>query len=135
VYVHYSQTHFGPNWDGHDSYHVSGQRHSKSYGKKFMVTQGQPLNANFRGTEHVIETSVSPGAARAIGVHCKVEKFNDIFEIPVTDLRPRQPNMHMRLSVDLTICKPIPIMGKIIQQKSFPGFPQIVVTLYDFRVP
>jgi hypothetical protein len=133
VYVHYSHTHFGPDWDGHNSYHVSGQRHGKSYGRKFLVTQRQPLDANFRGTEQVVETSISSSAARAIGVHCRVEKFDDIFEIPITDLRSG-PNM--RLSVNLTIGEPIPfIMGETIQQKSFPGLPQIVVTLYDLRVP
>jgi hypothetical protein len=76
---------------------------------------------------------ISSGAARAIGVPCRTAEFNDVFEIPIANLRPGQP--HMRLSVDLTIGEPVPIMGEIIQQTLFSGSPQIVITLYDFRLP
>jgi hypothetical protein len=43
VYVHYAHTNYGPDWDGHDSYHASGQRHHKSYGKAYMIAKRHQL--------------------------------------------------------------------------------------------
>jgi hypothetical protein len=40
-------------WDPHSSYHLDGKFHSKSYDKKMMVQQRQPLTGAFHGTEHL----------------------------------------------------------------------------------
>ena len=131
VYVHHPHRHFGPKWDGHSSYHCSGRHHHKGFNRAFLIKQRQRPDANFRGTENVITTNISFGHARAIGVPCDRAKFDDVFEIANTDLRPTD----FYLSVDLSSGEPIPpfsTKSQVVRQRAFTEFfPQIVVTLFD----
>ena len=75
-------------WDPHESYHVDGTYHAKSYGQKFGAPQKrQPLNAAFRGTEN-LGGHVGHGP-KTVGAICDPACFSDVLEIPSGILGPR----------------------------------------------
>jgi hypothetical protein len=131
VYVHHPHRHFGPKWDGHASYHISGHHHLKAHGSKTFMMQRQCPDANFIGTENIVTTSLSVGDARAIGVVCDPAKFDAIIEITNTDLH----SLPFQLSVDLTSGEPIRLPSansQVIRQQKFTEFfPHILVTLFS----
>jgi len=77
-----------PIWDVHTSYHLDGQFHLKSDGRKGIISrQLQPLSSAFRGTEHMgIDNLQSPASMGAI---CDPGSFSGVIELPRGLLKPR----------------------------------------------
>jgi hypothetical protein len=58
-------------WDPHNSYHLDGTFHAKSFGHKLEVQQRQRLDSTFRGTEHLgAHGGYGPVAARRGALQC-----------------------------------------------------------------
>jgi len=132
VYVNFPRGN-RPNWKPHSSYHASGQHHQKSFGQKSLVYHRQPPDKNFRGTENVVTIGIASDEPRAIGMRCQPTAFQDVFEIPINDLRGE--NYRTFVSVDITGAGGNPIItpgSKVIRQAIFQdAFPWILVTLFD----
>ena len=132
VYVNFPRDN-RPSWKPHSSYHASGQHHQKSFGQKFLVHHRQQPNKNFRGTENVVSTGIASDEPRAIGMPYQPTAFHEVFEIPISDLRPE----HYRtfISVDIAGANGQPIItpgAKVIRQAIFQdAVPWILVTLFD----
>jgi hypothetical protein len=132
VYVNFPRDH-EPDWKPHSSYHASGQHHQKSFGHKALVHHRQKPNANFSGTENVVTTGIALDEPRAINKPCDVADFQEVFEIPLSELRPEQ--YRTLVSVDMTEPSGQPIItpgATVIRQAVFKdAVPWILVTLFD----
>jgi len=75
-------------WDPHESYHLDGTYHSKSYGEPFSTgKKRQPLTDTFRGCEHLgYHAGHGPKTAGAI---CDPADFNGVVRFPPGVLGPR----------------------------------------------
>jgi hypothetical protein len=132
VYVNNPRT--DPNWKPHTSYHASGQHHHKSFGHKgALVRLRQKPDASFLGTENVVTQGIASDDPREINWPCEVKDYDDVVEIPVSELRPEE--YRTALSVDITDTQGEPIVtvgARIIQQAIFKDtVPWIVVTLFE----
>jgi len=132
VYVNFPRNH-KPNFNPHSSYHTSGQHHQKSFGHKAMVRYRQKPDANFRSTENVITTGIASDEPRAINMPCQTTDFHEVFEIPVSELRPEK--YRTMISVDITEAGGKPIItpgGRVVRQAIFKDeIPWILVTVFD----
>jgi hypothetical protein len=132
VYVNFPRDH-KPNWKPHSSYHASGQHHQKSFGQKTIERHRQKPDANFRSTENVVTTGIASDEPRAINVPCQTSDFQEVFEIPVSELRPER--YRTMISVDITEAggKSIVTPGaRVVRQAMFQdAIPWILVTLFD----
>jgi hypothetical protein len=127
-------------WNPHASYHTSGQRHDKSYGRAFPVRQQQKPDSTLQGEEYVLARPIAAREPRAFNIRCQVEQFAEVFEIPVQELGTETYRTAIAVDLaepqDLPI-KPVNAMDKtqIIRQKIFDDVvPWIVVTLYDMQL-
>jgi hypothetical protein len=82
-------------WDPHNSYHLDGTFHAKSFGRKLQVEQRQPLNDNFRGAEHL--GAYSGYGPKTVGAICDPSAFAGVVEVPSGILGPS----HGSIVVDL----------------------------------
>lgn len=120
------------DWNPHTSYHSSGQFHAKGYGRKALVLQRQQPDSKFSGNENVTTIGIAADEHRANGILCP-EEFDEVFEIPLGELRPERYRTH--LSVDLTEPGGQAIItpgATILRQKAFQDAePWIMVTLFE----
>jgi hypothetical protein len=114
-------------WNPHVSYHRDGHWHSKSYDHKFFVRQRQPLNASFRGTEHI---GIFAGhGGRGIGAVCQPNDFSGVIEIGPGILGPK----HGNVTVDLIEpgCQPLDLMmsdhEEVARQEFSDAVPHLVI--------
>ena len=122
-----------PAWKPHSSYHASGQHHQKSFGHKALVRDRQKPDVNFRGTENVVTTGIASDEPRAINILCQSASFVDVFEIPLSDLRPEKYRTFVSVDISEPDREPIITPGaKVIRQAVFQDrVPWIIVTLFD----
>lgn len=132
VYVEFPRDH-DRGWKPHSSYHASGRHHQKSYGHKNYVVQRERPDANFSGTQCVVQMPIASDEPRKIKVLCNVADFQELFEIAVGEIRPDKYRTGISVDLTDTISQPILIPGAaIIQQSVYKDvLPWIVVTLYD----
>jgi hypothetical protein len=83
------------DWHPHTSYHQDGTFHSKSFGRKGIVQQRQPLTGTFRGTEHL--GAYGGYGPKSVGAICDPSAFTGIVEVPSGILGPNDG----RILVDL----------------------------------
>ena len=112
-------------WDPHNSYHLDGTKHAKSFGRKHSAQKGQPLGATFRGTEHL--GAFAGHGPKSVGAVCDPKAFSGVMEVPEGVLGPR----HGAVVVDLVEpnCEPIswPNVG---YQKTFrDAVPWVVIRI------
>jgi hypothetical protein len=117
-------------WNPHTSYHRDGKWHQKSYGKKFLVRQRQPLNASFRGTENV---GVFAGhGGKSIGAICDSTHFSGVVELGPGILGP----VHGNVAVDLVEpgCEPMDLMlrdhKEVAHQEFRDAVPYVVIRVF-----
>lgn len=132
VYVNFPRDR-EPKWKPHSSYHASGQHHHKSFGYNALVHHRKKPDVNFSGTENLVTTGISREEPREINVPCPTADFDDVFEIPISDLRPEKYRTY--LSVDLAEPNGSPIIypgAKVIRQKITQNvIPRILITLFN----
>lgn len=127
-----------PRWDPHSSYHADGKYFVKTHNLAHLVQRLQRPDANFKGTFNMSTIPIAANEPRETNSPCRVSTFDEVFEIPISELSPEEHRT--MLSVDLIEPgeKPIkepgkkPVMTKILRQKTFQdAIPWICVTLYD----
>jgi hypothetical protein len=74
-------------WDPHTSYHRDGKFHSKSFNRKHLVQQRQPLTGTFRGTEHL--GAYGGYGPKSVGAICDPSAFAGVVEVPSGILGPK----------------------------------------------
>lgn len=121
------------SWNPHTSYHVDGTLHMKSHGRATFPTKRQPLNAPFRGTEHL---GVSAGyAPRSVGAVCDMTAFDGVLVTPPDILGPR----HGWIAVDLVEpgCEPVPLpWSKVVKREVYrDATPWLVITVGTTEMP
>jgi hypothetical protein len=83
-------------WDPHNSYHLDGTFHSKSFNKRLGdARKRQPLTGTFRGTEHL--GGFYGHGPKRVGAVCDPAAFNGVVEVPPGVLGPS----HGSVVVDL----------------------------------
>ncbi len=116
--------------DVHASYHESGERHLRSYGWKHFATQLQRPDASFRGVETIFALALPPGQASS-PVPCVAEEFDQVFEIPESDLPADEDHA---LVVDLTGKGGEPSLGPwreiVVRYRITDRVPWIVITVW-----
>jgi len=123
--------------DAHASYHAGGEYHIKTHEKrglpKIMMQHRQKLDRDFVGTENLLAQNITPWHPRDIGVTCDPNKYSEVFEIPVAELR--EGKVLTRVSADLVSPGRSPILMpdiRVIRQREYQdAFPFIVFTLYE----
>jgi len=132
VYVNFPRD-CKPRWKPHSSYHASGQQHQRSFGHKFLVQHGHKPDANFINTANVVTTGIASDEPRLINTFCQATDFQEVFEIPIGELRSEKYRPF--LSVDITEVNGSPIItpeAKVLRQAIFQdSVPWILVTLFD----
>ena len=125
----------------HTSYHASGEYHhrindtkkQKKDRQKIQEKQRQQPDKNFSGTENLIRTAIEIDDHSKINIPCKESEFQGLFEIPITDLKPR-PRL-IQLSVDLVEPNEKPVLPPraiTIREADFQdSVPWILCTLFD----
>ncbi len=124
-------------WDPHASWHADGTVYEKSHNHKMVARKRQKPDANFRGTEHFTARPIAAREPRAFGVSCNPADFDDVFEIPVTDLSGQM--YRTAVAIDLSQPSGLPITpsgalpkSRIIRQHVFrDAEPWIIATLYE----
>lgn len=121
------------SWNPHTSYHVDGTLHMKSYDRAIFPTKRQPLNATFRGTEHL---GVLAGyAPRSVGAVCDATAFDGVLVTPPDTLGPR----HGWIAVDLVEpgCEPAPPpWSKVVKREVYrDAVPWLVITVGTTDMP
>jgi hypothetical protein len=114
------------SWDPHLSYHQDSTVHSKSFGQKIGPGEKrQPLNDDFRGTEHL---GIFAGHGKSIGAVCNPSDFSGVVEIGPGVLGPRNGWVAVDLvepdrePMDLTFS------GNVVKQVNFSDvFPSLVI--------
>jgi len=66
-------------WDPHTSYHADGRLHEKSFGKKLISQQRQPLTGDFRGVEHL--GAYGGHGPKTVGAICDASAFSGVLEV------------------------------------------------------
>jgi len=74
-------------WDPHNSYHLDGTFHAKSFGHKLEVQQRQPLTGNFRDTEHL--GAYGGYGPKTVGAICDPSAFAGVVKVPPGILGPK----------------------------------------------
>jgi hypothetical protein len=110
-------------WKPHFSYHASGQLHHKSFGRKGLIFHRQPPDANFRGTENVAGMGLPADEPRRLNTPCVVTDFDEVFEIPVSELRT-EGRTHIEIDFIEPFTVPngkaiLPLEARIIRQDIF----------------
>jgi hypothetical protein len=82
-------------WDPHNSYHLDGTFHVKSFGQKLEVQQRQPLTGDFHGKEHL--GAYKGYGPKSVGAICDRSAFAGVVEVPSGILGPT----HGSIVVDL----------------------------------
>jgi hypothetical protein len=99
----------------------------KSFGRKFGVQKRQPLNAKFRGAEHL--GAYYGHGPKGIGAVCDPSTFSGVLEVPAGVLGPRNG----AVLVDLVEpgCDPVPFeFGDVVQRKTFSDMaPSVVIRI------
>lgn len=122
-----------PRWNPHASYHATGRHHQKSFNYSAMIRDRQAPTTDFKGTENLVTFGVARDEPRAIGVACIAAQFEEVFEIPVEELRPER----YRTAISVDVAEPgadaiIPSTARIVRQTVFDdAIPWIIVTLYE----
>ena len=98
VYVFWPRDEEG--WNPHASYHASGRSHQKSHDKAFFPAARQKPDAAFSGTEQIVTTPIDLRSARATNKPCVAAKYAGVFEIPVAEISPTQPD-RTAVAIDL----------------------------------
>ena len=132
VYVNFPRDQV-EKYEPHSSYHASGQHHQKAFEKKALVKHQQKPNSNFQGTENVLTTSIASEEPRAVNTLCKVEEFQEVFEIPISDLRPEKGRTMISIDIMEARGEPTTSPGAtIVRQVVFQdSIPWLVATLFD----
>jgi len=102
-----------------------------------VARKRQKLDANFRGTEHFTARPIAAREPRAFGVPCNPGDFDEVFEIPVTDLSGHM--YRTAVAIDLSQPSGLPItpsgalpQSRIIRQHVFrDAEPWVIATLYE----
>jgi hypothetical protein len=113
-----------PGWDPHVSYHLDGTFHSKSFGKKHLTQQRQPLTGTFKGTEHL---GAHGGHGVKIGATCDPTVFTSVVEVARGDLTRDDQAV-----VDLVEPGQEPLWwpGELLKQEVFKGAtPWVVIRI------
>jgi hypothetical protein len=106
------------SWDPHASYHRDGKFHSKSFGRKVIVQQRQPLNGDFSGTEHL---GIFQGhGPKTVGAICDTSLFSGVVKVEPGVFGPRDG----AVAVDLVASGAAPVPwphkdGKVVVQETF----------------
>lgn len=121
-------------WDPHTSYHASGQHHHKAFNRKLLTKrQLQRPAPGFKGSQNIVTHGISADEPRAIATPCRPSSFDQVFEIPCSDLKLAK--YHTYLSDDITDSNAQPIItpaAKILRQAILKdALPWIVLTLFD----
>jgi hypothetical protein len=126
-------------WDPHSSYHADGRYRVKIHGRAPRTYYLQKPDANFTGTHNMSTLPIASCEPRENHAPCKPETFDDVFEIPVDELRPEEYRTH--ISVDLIEPGEHPTFhsveafypgARVLRQAIFrEAIPWILVTLYD----
>ena len=132
VYVNWPRR-YEPDWNPHSSYHASGQYHHKSFGHKALVRHRPKPDANLPDTENVVTTGIASDEPSAVNTPCRPESFEDVFEIPLSDLRPEKYRTFVSVDISDRDGEPIITPGAtVIRQAVFrDSVPWICVTLFD----
>ena len=132
VYVNFPRDK-APEMEPHSSFHASGQHHQKSFGYISMFRQRQKPDANFRGSANVVTTGIATDEPRDMQTPFQKDAFQEVFEIPIGDLRAEK--YLTMISVDITEAGGTPIITKgakvILQHAYRDAIPWIQVTLYE----
>lgn len=115
-----------PGFNPHNSYHLKGQLHSKSYDQVIGKLQLAPLTEPFRGP---VNLGVFVGGSTFSGATCDPSLFTAVVEVPSGVLGPAQG----AVAVDLVEPRQEPLdCGREIALRTvFRDFvPWIVVTIY-----
>ena len=131
VYLNFHRDH-DPDWKPHASYHASGQFHHKSYGVKLLTpTLGQKPDSNFVGTKNLASFGLATGEHLLLNQPCDPSKFNDVFEVPASMLRPEKYSTYIYADlVEPGIAPTLYPGGTILKQATFKDSePWIVITL------
>jgi hypothetical protein len=111
-------------WDPHNSYHLDGTFHAKSFGHKLQVEQRQRLDGNFRGTEHL--GAYGGYGPKTVGAICDPSAFAGVVEAPSGILGPS----HGSIVVDLVEPNHEPIswpLKEIVRETFKDDVPWIVI--------
>jgi hypothetical protein len=132
VYVNFPRDQ-DPDWKPHASYHASGQHHQKSHNHKMSMTPRQKPDRMFRGNHNIVTTGLSSDEPRKINAPYDPNEFDNLFEIPITDIRPEK--YRTSLSFDLAEKSGGPTIlpgAKILHQfKIADREPWILVTFFE----
>jgi hypothetical protein len=114
------------DWDVHNSYHLDGTKHMKSFGRKVAFPQkGQPLTGKFRGTEHL--GGFAGHGPKSVGAVCDPNAFSGVMEVAPGVLGPRDGTV----IVDLVEPgrDPLPWPNVVRQQTFRDGTPWVVIRI------
>jgi hypothetical protein len=123
------------DWDPHTSAHRDGTVHHKYFDHKSVVRKPREAGGPFNETVTLLTTGFASDQPRKIDVVCETDQFSEVFEIPVSDLRPEK----YRTNIQIDLLPPggqpnIPHGVKIIRQETYQdAVPWIIVTLYDSK--
>src|SRR6266851_1926978 len=113
------------DWLPHTSYHVDGNLHMKSYGRKvFSPLKRQPLTGTFQGSEDL--GSYAGHGGKGVGAICDPTVFSGVVKVAPGVLGP----IHGEVKVDLVEPghKPMAFPGKIVAEQVFRDFvPWLVI--------
>ncbi len=119
-----------PGWDPHVSYHEDGTFHSKSFGKKHLTQQRQPLTGAFKGTEHL---GAHGGHGVSIGAVCDPTAFTKVIEVAPDALTNED-----QVVVDLVEPghEPLSWPGKLVKKVVFKdATPWVVIRIIRQQLP
>lgn len=122
-------------WKPHSSYHASGQHHQKSFGKAFQVCKKQKLDSTFTGTANIMAFGLNSNEHKILNLRCDPTDFSDVFEIPVSLLRPEKYSTSVYVDLVEPGVTPLLIPGATIRQQEQyrDAEPWIVLTLLEIR--
>ena len=112
-------------WNPHNSYHLDGTKHSKSFDRKLSARKGQPLDSAFRGTENL--GAFGGHGPKGVGAVCDQKDFSGVMEVPAGVLGPR----HGAVVVDLVEpnCDPISWPNVVYQETFRDTVPWVVIRI------
>lgn len=132
VYVNFPRDHVA-GWKPHSSYHASGQHHQKSYGKAFLVQKKRQPDASFKDAVNVVTWGLDSAGHTALNLPCDPHDFSEVFEIPISLLRPEKYKTHVSVDIVEPRTEPLLVPGaKVLQQEQYrDAVPWIVLTLFE----
>jgi hypothetical protein len=114
-------------WNPHTSYHRDGRVHSKSHDQVILTPQQrQPLDATFRGTEHL---GYFAGHSKSTGAVCDAAAFTDVVRVPPGVLAAKNGFVAVDLLESGDV---VPIVGEELSRHDFMrpgGRPAIVIRI------